>query len=370
MGQPKAEAVLAAYRGRRVLVTGHTGFKGSWLTAWLSLLGADVHGLALAPDQGPDNLFDKAHIATLGRSSIGDIRDAAVVRDAVEAAQPDIIFHLAAQPLVRRSFDDPLETISTNVLGTASVLEAARQCRSVAAVVCVTTDKVYLNREWAWPYRETDELGGHDPYSASKAAAEMIARCYRTTLAPKDRPFALCTARGGNVVGGGDWSVDRLVPDIVRAIRAGKPIEIRNPAAIRPWQHVLDLCYAYLLIGNAQLTDQSLAQVDAWNIGPSSETMIPVRDLVAQMLAAYGHADYPVTLVAATKPESQVLSLDSSLARTKLAWRPGLDAAGTIRLTSHWYRGYLDTPARAFDLVKDQITDFQSQILKQEGRTS
>ena len=363
----RPESVLSAYRSRRVLVTGHTGFKGSWMTAWLASLGARVSGLSLAPDQGPDNLFERAGIADQCQSYIGDIRDFATVRDVIAAEQPQIVFHLAAQPLVRRSYDDPLETISTNVLGTASVLEAARQSGAVNAVVCVTTDKVYRNYEWPWAYRETDELGGHDPYSASKAAAEMIARSYRTSLAPKDRPFALATVRGGNVVGGGDWSPDRLVPDIVRALRDNVPLAIRNPDAVRPWQHVLDLCYAYLLIGEMLVQHDQLADIDAWNIGPSAEAMIPVRTLVTQFLDSWNAPDHRIDLTASSKPESQMLMVDSSRARSLLGWRPVLDQAETIRLTSEWYSAYLGKPDRARSLLEAQTQDFQRQLTDREA---
>ena len=363
----RPESVLSAYRSRRVLVTGHTGFKGSWMTAWLASLGAHVSGLSLAPDQGADNLFERAGIAGHCKSYIGDIRDVSTVRDVIAAEQPQIVFHLAAQPLVRRSYDDPLETISTNVLGTACVLEAARLSGSVNAVVCVTTDKVYRNYEWPWPYRETDELGGHDPYSASKAAAEMIARSYRTSLAPKDRPFALSTVRGGNVVGGGDWSRDRLVPDIVRALRDDVPLTIRNPDAIRPWQHVLDLCYAYLLIGEALVQNDQVAAIDAWNIGPAANAMIPVRTLVTQFLDSWKAPDHRIDLTTSSKHESQILMVDSSRARSLLGWRPVLDQVETIRLTSEWYSAYLGTPSRARSLLDEQTQEFQRQLTDREA---
>jgi CDP-glucose 4,6-dehydratase len=363
----RPETVLSAYRSRRVLVTGHTGFKGSWMTAWLAGLGAKVSGLSLPPDQGDDNLFERADIANCCNSHIGDIRNFSTVRGVIEAEQPQVVFHLAAQPLVRRSYDDPLETISTNVLGTACVLEAARLSGSVNAVVCVTTDKVYRNHEWPWPYRETDELGGHDPYSASKAAAEMIARSYRTALAPKDRAFALATVRGGNVVGGGDWSIDRLIPDLVRALRDDVPLAIRHPDAVRPWQHVLDLCYAYLLIGEVLVQHDSVAAVDAWNIGPAADVTIPVRQLVTQFLDSWNAPKHPVVVTPSSRPESQVLSLDSSRARSLLGWRPALNQLKTIRMTSEWYRAYLQRPNSARALLDAQAQEFQRHLIDQEG---
>jgi CDP-glucose 4,6-dehydratase len=234
-------SLISTYRDRRVLVTGHTGFKGSWLCTWLLELGAKLTGLALAPESRP-NMLEALGLADRMMSRIADIRDETAVRRVLEESQPEIIFHLAAQPLVRRSYADPLETFATNVLGTAHVLDAARRLGSVRAIVSVTTDKVYDNREWAWPYREIDPLGGLDPYSASKAAAELITAVYQKNLCREK--IAIASARGGNVIGGGDWSVDRIVPDIVRAINADAPVVLRNPQAVRPWQHVLELSKA------------------------------------------------------------------------------------------------------------------------------
>ncbi|MBQ0823542.1 CDP-glucose 4,6-dehydratase [Microvirga sp. HBU67558] len=362
MDRLSAPQVLESYKSRRVLVTGHTGFKGSWLTAWLHALGAEVTGFSLPPDQGPDNLFERAGIGESCCSRIGDICNFDAVRRIFEEARPEIVLHLAAQPLVPRSYSDPVGTMATNVLGTAHVLEAARLCPSVNAVVCVTTDKVYRNHEWAWPYRETDELGGFDPYSASKAAAEMVARSYRTALAPKDRPFALATARGGNVLGGGDWSADRLVPDMVRALRAGVPLEIRHPNAIRPWQHVLDLCYAYLLIGAVLFQQAEGVDVDAWNIGPDQGTSIPVRTLASLFFQAWGAPDHPIASTDAIGFEARTLSLDSSLARSRLGWAPVLGPTETIHFSAKWYRAYVDAPEQARALMDAQRTAFEQRL--------
>jgi CDP-glucose 4,6-dehydratase len=238
----------STYKGLRVLVTGHTGFKGAWLSTWLLKLGAEVTGISLDPSARP-NLFDALGLSKRIASLIVDVRSQHELRAAVAEASPAIVLHLAAQSLVRQSYADPIETFATNVLGTANLLEACRGVDGIRAVVCVTTDKVYLNREWDWPYRENDRLGGLDPYSASKACAEHVAYVYQRNLT-KDRPnLKIATARGGNVVGGGDWSVDRIVPDIVRSLTAGEPIQLRNPTAVRPWQHVLELCEGYLELG-------------------------------------------------------------------------------------------------------------------------
>lgn len=346
----------AAYGGRRVLVTGHTGFKGSWLCCWLTKLGAEVSGISLAPDQGADNLFDRGALADQLSSHIQDIRVYEPVRDIMGAAAPELIFHLAAQPLVRRSYRDPLGTFATNVMGTAHVLEAARQLPNVRAVVCVTTDKVYDNREWCWPYRETDPLGGADPYSASKSAAEMVARTYQTALR-SDKGYRMATARGGNVIGGGDWSEDRLVPDIIRAIRSDTEIELRHPGATRPWQHVLELCLGYLMLG-ARLAGGGRALANAYNFGPDPTNEMPVRQLVGAMLKAWGKPDQRVRVGQSAVHESNYLRLDSSLARADLGWRPFLNFEQTTAWTANWYKQYCDDPTKARFLMEHQISAY------------
>ncbi len=245
-------SLASVFADRTVLVTGHTGFKSGWLTHWLSRIGARVTGPGLAPDQGADNLSDRAKIGTPSASVIGDICDVDLVTRLVSEVRPSVVFHRAAQPLVRRSHMDPVATFATNVMGTAHVLDACRRCYSVEAVVCVTTDKVYENREWRWPYRKNEPLGGIDPYSASKSAAEMVARAYIATIVGQ-AGCRIATARRGNVIGSGDWSEDRIVPDIVRWVRAGRPLFLRHPGATRPWQHVLELCAGYLLLAQRLL---------------------------------------------------------------------------------------------------------------------
>ena len=357
MTSTELSALRSFYAGRRVLVTGHTGFKGSWLTMWLARLGADVHACALPPDQGPDNLFDRAEVARSVRSRFSDIRDPSAVQDVVADVQPELVFHLAARALVQHGYDDPIGTFAANVMGTTNVLEAARQCRTVAALVCVTTDKVYRNHEWAWPYRESDEIGGLDAYSASKAGAELVVRAYMHALKPKDRPFAIATARGGNVVGGGDWSPHRLVPDIVRAIRSNAPVTLRFPRATRPWQHVLDLCHAYLLLG-CRLTLQGAG--GPWNFGPTPEAEIAVADLVSAFVSAWGEPSYPVEHGASTNYEAMSLRLDSSRANLLLGWRPGLTAQETIAWSAEWYRAYVADSSSAAALVLNQIERYEA----------
>ena len=324
------------YRGKRVVLTGHTGFKGSWLALWLNRLGAQVTGIALAPPSRP-NLFETIGVADLVDSHILDIRDAAGVARVIKAAQPEIVFHLAAQPLVRRSYADPLETFSTNVMGTAHVLEACRGSGSVKAFVSVTTDKVYQSQEWPWPYRETDTLGGADPYSASKACAELVTAVYRDNVFRKDPAIAVATARGGNVLGGGDWSDDRIVPDIVRSIASGRPIVLRNPAAVRPWQHVLELCEGYLELG-ARLSEQGFAFAEAWNFGPQGQDDAPVLALARQFLATMGKPEHPIEIQGEPLKETQLLRLDIAKALSRLDWRPRLSTTETLEWSAEWYR--------------------------------
>lgn len=346
------------FRDRRVLVTGHTGFKGAWLSAWLKRGGAAVTGLALAPEAGRPSLFDAARIGEGMHSIIGDIRDAALVERAIGESRPEIVFHLAAQALVRRSYADPVGTFATNVMGTAHVLEAARRA-GVRAVVCVTSDKCYENTGAGRAFREDDRLGGRDPYSASKAAAEIAAACWREALLPLDGGrMALATARGGNVVGGGDWAEDRLVPDIVRAIEAGAPIVLRKPGAIRPWQHVLDLVAAYALLGR-RLLDTPAEAAGAWNFGPAPGGAVNVGELARRFASAYG-GEARIEVVPSPLAEADYLALDTAKAEARLGWRPRLDLAATIALSAAWYRGFHREGRPAAALVEAQLAAFEA----------
>lgn len=322
-----------AYRGRRVLMTGHTGFKGSWLALWLQTLGAQVVGLALDPATTPSH-WDLLSLEMADQR--GDIRDAAVVSQAVQAAQPEIVFHLAAQPLVRRSYRDPLETWSTNVMGTANVLEACREQSSVRAIVVVTTDKCYENYEWDWGYRENDRLGGHDPYSASKAAAELVVASYRKAFFDVPGAPLLASARAGNVIGGGDWSEDRLIPDLVRAVSSGQVLEIRSPHATRPWQHVLESLSGYLSLGQRLLAgDETVAH--AWNFGPDTEGNRTVSQVLTRLQTAWPALSWHEGMQAQPH-EATLLQLDSTLARKRLGWQPVWSLAEGLTATATWYR--------------------------------
>lgn len=324
------------YAGRRVLVTGHTGFKGSWLVLWLRALGAEVAGLALDPDTSP------AHWALLGLDGVADyrieLRDAPAVRGVFDAHRPEIVFHLAAQPLVRRSYRDPITTFGTNVMGLVNLFEAVRACTSVRVLINTTTDKVYAEHATTMGYRESDPLAGHDPYSSSKACAELISDCYRKSyFSSPDITTGIATARAGNVIGGGDWAEDRLVPDLVRAASSGQALIIRNPAAIRPWQHVLEPLSGYLRLGQQLWDDASLS--GPWNFGPGADAEISVQTLVERLGAHWGALR--VEHDGATHPhEAPTLRLDASKARRELGWYPvwGLDAA--LAKTARWYRDF------------------------------
>jgi CDP-glucose 4,6-dehydratase len=345
-------------RGQRVFVTGHTGFTGGWLATWLKQLGCDVAGLALPPLTEP-NLFTAAHIADGMKSDLGDIRDPSIVRAAIDRHRPAVIFHLAAQPLVSRSFADPVETFSTNAIGTVNVLEAARLSPGVKAVVCITTDKVYRDQDWSWGYREIDPLGGKDPYSASKACAELIAGSYRATLAVRGNGVLIANARGGNIIGGGDWSADRIVPDFVRAVESKAAISLRSPEAVRPWQHVMALAHGYLVLASRLLGGDAIA-ADNWNFGPSDDDAKPVRMLIERLSKAWARPD--IVYAERGFPETRYLHLDSTKARTLLGWRPPLTFDQTVQLTADWYRGFSVQPTQATQLTIQQIDRYRESI--------
>jgi CDP-glucose 4,6-dehydratase len=340
------EDVVDPWRSRRVFLTGHTGFKGGWLALWLARRGAQVRGYALDPATEP-NLFTAASVATVLddiRGDIrGDIRDRAKLESAMTEFQPEVVFHLAAQPLVRRSYADPLGTYSTNVMGTAHVLEAVRKASSVRAVVCVTSDKCYQNQEWAWPYRETDTLGGFDPYSSSKACAEIVCAAYRSSFFPVNRlsehRVALATARAGNVIGGGDWSEDRLIPDLIRGFQAGKPVRIRQPKAVRPWQHVLESLNGYILLAEKLLNEPSQF-CSAFNFGPNGEDAWPVERIATKLAEMWGEGAGWMHDSVPGAHETHTLTLDTSEARRQLGWQPRLGIETNLEWTLNWYRDW------------------------------
>jgi CDP-glucose 4,6-dehydratase len=327
---------------RKVFITGHTGFKGSWLSLWLQHLGAEVYGYALGPPTEP-SMFQVASVSRGMQSEIGDICDLPKLQSAMRDFRPDIVFHLAAQPLVRQSYLDPVGTYATNVLGTANVLESVRRCDSVRAVVAITTDKCYENKEWLWAYRENDRLGGYDPYSSSKACAELVVASYRNSFFSAERDaqsgVALASARAGNVIGGGDWAQDRLVPDIMRAFASQQVVKIRSPRAVRPWQHVMEPLHGYLLLAE-QLYQHGTQFAEAWNFGPEYSDARTVQWIVEQLAAAWG-PDARWEIDTAEHPhEAQTLKLDWSKAAHRLGWHPALHLEEALRLTADWYHAW------------------------------
>ncbi|MCZ8261177.1 MAG: CDP-glucose 4,6-dehydratase [Beijerinckiaceae bacterium] len=326
------------WRGKRVLLTGHTGFKGGWAALWLARMGARVTGIALPPNTRPD-LFGKLGLAALVDSHFLDIRDRETFIGSVRAARPEIVLHMAAQPLVRASYREPVETFATNVMGTVHLLEALRGLEACRVAVMVTTDKVYHNLEHPFPYREDDALGGYDPYSASKGASEIIIASYRDSFLRAEGK-AIASARAGNVIGGGDWSEDRLVPDAVRAWLAGQPLEIRRPQAIRPWQHVLEPVNAYLVLAERLWADSSLAS--AYNIGPHTHEAATVRDVIEQARQHFPQASVRYGDGTAGPHEAGWLALETARARTALGIRPRWDIAESIARTMAWYRAEAD----------------------------
>ena len=350
------------WRGKRVFVTGHTGFKGSWLCLWLQELGADVHGYALAPNTEP-NLFTLARVADGMQSQIGDVRDLAALQAALHRAQPEIVLHLAAQPLVRASYADPVTTYATNVMGTVHLLEAVRHANSVRAVVNVTTDKCSENREWDWGYRESDPMGGYDPYSNSKGAAELVSAAYRSSFfnpaTHAQHGVALATARAGNVIGGGDWAADRLIPDLLAALQAERPAQIRNPHATRPWQHVLEPLRGYLQLAE-RLYTEGPAFAEGWNFGPADEDAKPVGWIAAELTRLWGGNARWATDGGEHPHEAHYLKLDISKARARLQWTPQLRLPEALRLTVDWARQHqAGNDMRAATLL--QIQKYQAQ---------
>lgn len=349
------------FQGKKILITGHSGFKGAWLSQILKSWGAKVIGISLPPPTTP-SLFEALSFQYSLQNYFIDIRDSQKVHEILATESPEIVFHLAAQPLVRDSYDDPLNTISINVLGTSFLLQAIKETNGVKAAVIVTTDKVYENKEWLFPYREVDSLGGYDPYSASKAAADIIANCYsQSFFNPKDysskHSTLIATTRAGNVIGGGDWAKDRLVPDIIRSIFVSKePIVIRSPHAIRPWQHVLEPLLGYLLVAR-KLYEGEKAAVGAWNFGPESSNFITVEKLVSDAIRIIGSGQLNV-VPDHTKHEANILKLDINKAKTLLPWRPILDIESTLKLTFEWYKAYYQDPDSVVSLTEKQIDDF------------
>jgi len=348
------------WSNRRVLITGHTGFKGSWLCLWLARVGAKVVGYSLAPPTTP-SLYESACVGDHISAIHGDVRDVGALTSAVRAHDPEVIFHLAAQSIVRESYEDPIETYSTNVVGTATLFQALRATPGRRTVVNVTTDKCYKNKEWIWGYRESDELGGRDPYSSSKACAELVTDAFRESFFPRDEiarhGVCVATARAGNVIGGGDWTNDQLVPDIIRAFTARRPVEIRQPRSTRPWQHVLDCLSGYVLLAEKLAADGAQFSA-AWNFGPRDGDVRPVSWIVEYLVAAWGDGASWRVDTKAHPHEARMLRLDSSNAVERLGWQPRLDLTRALDWTARWYKSR-HAGADAAGLCLEQIAEYE-----------
>ncbi len=361
VGTGNTATVPSPWQGKRVFITGHTGFKGGWLALWLASKGATVRGYALDPYTTP-SLLEVAKISSVVEDLRGDIRDGASLEKALSEFRPEVVFHMAAQPLVRYSYQDPIGTFETNVIGTARVLDAVRRTASVRAVVSITTDKCYENKEWLWGYRETDPLGGYDPYSSSKACAEIVSAAYRQSYFPVEKMAehrcGIATGRAGNVIGGGDWSTDRLIPDLVRGFVVGEPALIRRPNAIRPWQHVLEPLHGYILLAEKLLTGNA-RYATAFNFGPSDDDAQPVGWIVEKMVGFWGDGAQWVLDPEPGVHEAGYLKLDASRARAELGWHPRLRLETALQWLVEWYKAQA-AGAEMQQLTLEQIARYES----------
>ncbi len=327
------------WNGKKVFITGHTGFKGSWLSLWLQEMGAFVKGYALEPNTTP-NLFTQANVGSNMDSEIGDITDLNLVTESMKSFNPEVVIHMAAQPLVRFSYQEPALTYATNVMGTVNVLEAARKCSNLKAIVSVTTDKCYENKEWAWGYRENESMGGHDPYSSSKGCAELVTAAYRKSFFNDENSAFLASARAGNVIGGGDWSDDRLIPDILRAFEKNEPVVVRNPLSTRPWQHVLEPISGYLVLAQ-HLYEEGSNVAEGWNFGPKDEDCKPVSWILDRMVTNWGNGASWELDINNNPHEAGYLKLDCSKAAMRLNWYPKWNLEYTLESIINWHQHYL-----------------------------
>jgi CDP-glucose 4,6-dehydratase len=364
MGKMVVAGHLSVFNNKRILVTGDTGFKGSWLCLWLHMLGADIIGYSLRPDNEACH-FNTSELSKYISHIDGDIRDMESLKKVFRDFQPEFLFHLAAQSLVRASYSDPKLTFDTNVGGSVNILELVRDSSSLRSVIYVTSDKCYKNREWVWGYRENDELGGHDPYSASKAAAEIVFGAYYDSFFSKRLDLGIASVRAGNVIGGGDWSVDRIVPDTIRAILNNKPVIIRNPSSIRPWQHVIEPLYGYLLLA-ANLHANPKEFSGSWNFGPESLSIRTTRELAEKMISFWGKGEVRLKRKKGDLHESRLLRLYIDKAMTELKWRPKWDFNTTVKLTVQWYK-YFSHSRSTLSISKEQINKYMEDCNDRRG---
>ena len=347
------------WQGKSVFLTGHTGFKGGWLALWLTHMGAKVYGYALNPPTENNFFSTTGLISRLSGHTISDIRDAIALVSAIQAAQPDVVLHLAAQPLVRYSYIDPVETYAVNVMGTVNLFEAVRKTQSVKAVVNVTTDKCYENREWVWPYRENEAMGGFDPYSSSKACSELVTAAYRRSFFESNK-VSLASARAGNVIGGGDWAADRLIPDFLRALDEGRPLIIRSPQATRPWQHVLEPLSGYLALAQ-RLYEEGSSFADAWNFGPEESDAKPVQWIIEKLCSQIPNASWQCD-ASPQSHEANMLKLDSSKAKALLDWRPSWNLLTALQMTLVWHQAWKEHADMA-DISIKQIQQYEAVLI-------
>ena len=347
------------WRGRRVFLTGHTGFVGGWTALWLKHMGADVHGFALPAPTDPSFFAATGLAGRIAVSALGDIREREPLAKAAAAARPSIVLHLAAQPLVRAAFHDPVATFATNAMGTAHLLDAVRGLSGLAAVVVFTTDKVYRNLNWPWPYRESDALGADEPYSGSKSAAELVTEAFRNSYFTRlEKPVPVVTVRAGNIIGGGDWAQDRIVPDAVRAFSGGAPLVIRNPKAVRPWQHVLDAARGLLLVAERTAKNSLPVEIEAWNLGPGDAETTPVSDLVEHLVRNWGEGARWEHRGDNEVKEAHFLTLDSHQAARHLGWKPVWQVAAAVQHSISWYRGFL----AGDDMAKASLAEIERHV--------
>lgn len=343
------------WKNKRVFLTGHTGFKGSWMSLWLQEMGAIVKGYALNPNTSPD-LFTKADVASGMESEIGDIKDLDTITNSMSSFNPDVLIHMAAQPLVRLSYVEPVDTYTTNVIGTVNVLEAARSCKNLKAIVSVTTDKCYENNEWVWGYRENEPMGGHDPYSSSKGCAELVTSAYRRSFFSSSETPSLASARAGNVIGGGDWATDRLIPDILRAFEKSEPVIIRNPLSTRPWQHVLEPVSGYLVLAE-NLYKKGDEYAEAWNFGPKDDDCKPVGWILDRIVEKWGGGASWELDKNNNPHEAGFLKLDCSKAENRLKWLPKWKLDKTLDYIVNWHQKFLEKSNMKEECLKE-INDY------------
>jgi len=352
-------SVLDSFSGKRIFVTGHTGFKGTWLTFLLKELGADVMGFSLPPEPGPSH-FELLNLQTRIGHVVGDIRDATALKNALQSFQPEYVFHLAAQALVKKSYDDPVSTFASNVMGSVHLLDAVRQCDSVRSLVYITSDKCYENVEWVWGYRENDLLGGHDPYSASKAAAEIVFSAYARSYFVSRPDLGAATTRAGNVIGGGDWAADRIIPDCIRAVEMDSPIQLRNPQATRPWQHVLEPLSGYLLLA-AELRVEPEKYAGSWNFGPSTSEVRTVQEVADSIIQHLGRGRVETTVSQPQHHEALLLQLNCDKAHQLLGWYPRWHVDKTLAATAQWYKVVLEG-GDVESITRTQLQDYYPEL--------